>query len=79
MGLSNNQNEDKNIDRVLRAGELHERGLLSDEEFEDIKNKFLNPNQIIDENNIVSNFCPSCGCEIREDYRFCVNCGQKLK
>ena len=83
---------DKNMDRLLRAAELHERGLLSQEEFEDIKTKVLNKKpetnhdtkqnqEDIYENFEVSSFkyCPQCGTEIEKDYHFCINCGYELK
>lgn len=73
-----NQEQDNNIDRVLRAGELHDRGLLSDEEFEDIKNKFLKQKEAHDNKDNDVNFCPSCGSEIKPGYIFCTNCGQKV-
>lgn len=78
-----NQEMDKNIDRVLRAGELHDRGLLSDEEFEDIKNKFLKQKEAHDTTDDgsgeeVINFCPACGAEVESNYRFCTNCGHEL-
>lgn len=77
---SNSENENKgdDIDRVLRAGELHERGLLSDEEFEDIKNKFLKKDTPSDDGSSV-NFCPSCGATVQDNHRFCINCGHELK
>ncbi|MBQ6220044.1 MAG: zinc-ribbon domain-containing protein [Methanobrevibacter sp.] len=80
---TNNNNEgNSDLDRLLRAGELHERGLLSDEEFEDIKNKLLNKNNTESDINEVESpgmFCPSCGVEIKEEYKFCINCGHELK
>lgn len=75
----NNLEQDKNIDRVLRAGELHDRGLLSDEEFEDIKSKFLKQKEVSNANGDYGrNFCPSCGAEIEPHHRFCTNCGYEL-
>lgn len=77
-----NNNNSSDLDRLLRAGELHERGLLSDEEFEDIKNKLLNKDNddsSINEVESQGSFCPSCGAEIKEEYTFCINCGYKLK
>ena len=67
-----NNDDTANVDRVLRAAELHERGLLSDEEFMDIKNKFLK------QDNTGTNFCPSCGAEIQDGQRFCTNCGHEI-
>lgn len=77
---NNNDDENADVDRLLRAAELNERGLLSDEEFNDIKSKLLKKENETVNNNEESkvNFCPSCGAEITSDYKFCVNCGHKL-
>lgn len=75
--------KDKNMDRLLRAAELHERGLLDDEEFQEIKNNFMNKKekQEKEEKEIETvsiNYCPECGNKIKEDYKFCTNCGHQL-
>ena len=74
--------KDKNMDRLLRAAELHDRGLLSEEEFNEIKDKFMNNsvNDSKDNGNVVSKgmFCPNCGSELKREYKFCINCGHEL-
>ena len=74
---------ESNMDRLIRLGELHERGLLSDDEFADAKAKLLSGDEVSDDELLgdgeVSGmvFCPSCGNEVSEG-NFCMNCGEKL-
>ena len=72
--------KDKNMDRLLRAAELHERGLLDDEEFQEIKNNFMNKKEKQEKEieTVSINYCPECGNKIKEDYKFCTNCGHQL-
>ena len=60
------------MDRLIRLGELHERGLLSDEEFDEAKSKLLGSGLDSDKC-----FCPNCGVEVSGG-NFCMNCGHKL-
>ncbi|WP_407375985.1 zinc-ribbon domain-containing protein [Methanobrevibacter sp.] len=78
-----NNDEDSNVDeanfdRVLRAAELYERGLLSKEEFEEIKNRFMNKKSDKAMKITSQKFCPNCGVEIEIDFKFCTNCGHEL-
>lgn len=78
-----NNNEDNdvdaaNLDRLLRAAELHERGLLTKEEFEEIKNRFMKHNSEETQKPSSHNFCPKCGTKIDKYSKFCTNCGYKL-
>lgn len=74
---------ESNMDRLIGLGELHERGLLSDDEFADAKAKLLSGDEVSDDELLgdgeVSGmvFCPSCGNEVSEG-NFCMNCGGKL-
>lgn len=62
---------ESDMDRLIRLGELHERGLLSDDEFADAKARLL-----VDDSDV--RFCPVCGVEVQGDGNFCVNCGERL-
>lgn len=63
---------ESDMDRLIRLGELHERGLLSDEEFAEAKGKLLGSG--LDSDRC---FCPNCGVEV-SDGNFCMNCGERL-
>lgn len=63
---------ESDMDRLIRLGELHERGLLSDEEFAEAKAKLLGSGL-----DSVGGFCPNCGVEV-SDGNFCMNCGERL-
>lgn len=67
---SAHEKAESDIDRLIRLGELHERGLLSDDEFTDAKSKLLNDDYEV-------SFCPNCGAEV-SGANFCMNCGEKL-
>lgn len=67
-----------NFDRVLRAAELYEQGLLSADEFEEVKSRFMNSKPEKTEELSSLKFCQKCGAEIEKDDNFCNNCGCKL-
>ena len=68
-------------DELLKYGELLEKGLITREEFDLFKEKFIN----MDENdyeNVVEDsdtvFCTNCGEMLKSDSKFCMYCGFKL-
>lgn len=72
-------------DDLLKYAELFEKGLISKEEFNLLKNEIIhgqsNPNQNTDDLSYgekKNKFCPNCGCEVESDAKFCTSCGNKL-
>ena len=77
--------EDK-IDKLIKLGEMHSRGLLSDEEFASLKQELLAGNDEDtsgqSEEDVVElseNVCENCGTEVAEDSVFCAECGTKIR
>ena len=68
-------------DDLVKYADLYEKGLISEEEFNKLKNEIirgesdLNVNENAETKN---NFCPNCGCEVEADAKFCSSCGNKL-
>ena len=79
----NTSSEDK-IDKIIKLGEMHDKGLLSDEEFAALKNELLKENKqeppAQSEDNIEhsKNICENCGTELSKDCAFCSECGTKI-
>lgn len=72
-------------DDLVRYAELYEKGLITEEEFNKLKNEIIhgesNPNFNEDiKSNTEENkkFCPNCGSEVELDDMFCTSCGNKL-
>ena len=73
-------------DDLLKYAELFEKGLISEDEFNKMKNEIIHgesnslfneePNSDYMEKNHA--FCPNCGCEVEYDAKFCSSCGNKL-
>ena len=80
---TNNMTSEDKFDKLIKLGNMYEKGLLSDEEFASLKKELLIDNndtgQI--ENNIKhsSNFCKNCGVEVSDADIFCGECGTKLE
>ena len=77
------KSEDK-IDKLLKLGEMYDKGLLSDDEFASLKQELLSGNNTEPVNTFEEdvetseNICGNCGSEIEEDSKFCAECGNKL-
>ena len=73
------------INRLVQLSEMYEKGLLSDEEFELMKQELLLGNNedtsSKSENDIESSnkVCENCGVELSPDDSFCSKCGTKIK
>lgn len=79
------------IDKLIKLGEMHNQGLLSDEEFISLKQELLSSNNekcvSMSENHIETsekdietseNNCENCGACIFHDDIFCSECGTKI-
>ena len=72
-------------DDLVKYAELYEKGLISEEEFNKLKNEIINGESNLNFNeDILSDkeenkkFCPTCGSEVELDDMFCSSCGNKL-
>lgn len=81
---SNSVNSEDKIDKLLKLGEMHDKGLLSDEEFASLKQELLSGNNAepatTPEKDVETpeNICGNCGSEIEEDSKFCAECGTQI-
>lgn len=84
-------NPEGKIDKLIKLGEMHNQGLLSDEEFISLKQELLSSNNekcvSMSENHIETsekdietseNNCENCGACIFPDDIFCSECGIKI-
>lgn len=84
-------NPEGKIDKLIKLGEMHNQGLLSDEEFISLKQELLSSNNekcvSMSENHIETsekdietseNNCENCGAYIFHDDIFCSECGTKI-
>lgn len=84
-------NPEGKIDKLIKLGEMHNQGLLSDEEFISLKQELLSSNNekcvSMSENHIETsekdietseNNCENCGTCIFPDDIFCSECGTKI-
>ena len=82
--LNNNVNTEDKFDKLIKLGEMYDKGLLSDEEFDSLKQEILHDNTeestVVPEEDIETsqNVCRNCGTEVEEDSKFCAECGNKL-
>lgn len=78
------KSEDK-FDRLIKLGEMHDKGLLTDEEFFSLKQELLSGTNEdatdVKENNIETpeNTCKKCGADISPDDAFCSECGTQIE
>ena len=82
----NSANSEDKFDKLIKLGEMHDKGLLSDEEFASLKQELLSGNDETASNQseendaeISENVCENCGTEIAEDSIFCAECGTKIR
>lgn len=71
------------FDKLIKIGEMYEKGLLSEDEFKMLKEELLTGTKEetpAQSENIVEtseNICNNCGAEISPDDAFCSECGTK--
>lgn len=78
--------QSSNADDLVKYAELFEKGLISEEEFNKLKNKIIHGESTSNSDNDVdldhkkeyNNFCTNCGSKIENDAKFCSSCGNKL-
>jgi len=63
-----------NADELLKYAELYEKGLLTEEEFNSLKQKLIGT-QVRSSNK----YCGNCGAEVSQDSKFCTECGTQIK
>ena len=81
---NNNVSSEDKFDKLIKLGEMHDKGLLSDEEFVSLKQELLSRNNdnspVAPEDTIVTseNICENCGSDISPEDSFCSECGTKI-
>ena len=75
------KSEDK-FDKLIKLGEMHNKGLLSDDEFNSLKKELLSEDTkyspIESEDTFEPNVCKNCGVVNDSGSIFCSGCGTKL-
>ena len=73
-------------DDLVKYAELYEKGLISEEEFNKLKNEIIHGQSSPDFNEVVetnpneeiNHFCTNCGTKVVPEAKFCPDCGNKL-
>lgn len=68
---NNPVNSDDKMNRLIKLGDMYEKGLISDEEFATMKQNLINSKN--------ENTCKNCGAELSKDSNFCSECGTKIE
>ena len=81
--VNSQENSEDKFDKLIKLGEMHDKGLLSDEEFASLKQELLSGNNNEEapvENNVEDStkYCKNCGAEISSDSVFCTECGTQI-
>lgn len=77
-------NSEDKFDKLIKLGEMHDKGLLTDEEFASLKQELLSGNNdnapVAPEEDVetLENTCENCGANISPDDAFCSECGTQL-
>lgn len=79
---STEKSEDK-FDKLIKLGEMHDKGLLSDDEFASLKQELLSRNNneetpVKDNVEDSTKYCKNCGTEVSPDSAFCTECGTQI-
>ena len=83
LNKNNNTKSEDKFDKLIKLGDMYDKGLLSYEEFNSLKKELLsdnNTNTIHDKNNIIpsTKTCENCGAELSPDDAFCSECGTEI-
>lgn len=84
VDANSQENQLDKIDKLIKLGEMYDKGLLTDEEFASMKQELLAvSNEDSDENNEdedepLEKTCKNCGTNFSPDSVFCSECGTKL-
>ena len=82
--VNSNANHEDRIDKLIKLGEMYDKGLLTDEEFASMKQELMSEGnddskEVVEENvELSEDICGNCGTEISSDDAFCSECGTKL-
>lgn len=81
--LNNNVNTEDKFDKLIKLGEMYDKGLLSDEEFASLKKELLSDNnsktEYVEKNILPSTkTCVKCGAELSPSDAFCSECGTEI-
>ena len=80
----NNTGSEDKVSKLIKLGEMYEKGLLSDDEFALMKKELIEGSteetSDTSEDNIETSeiACENCGAEISEDDVFCSECGTQI-
>lgn len=79
-------NSEDKFDKLIKLGEMYDKGLLSDEEFASLKEELLSGNNKNasdkpeeNSNELAENTCENCGAEVSQEDGFCSECGTQIK
>ena len=79
-----NTNPEDKIDKIIKLGEMYDKGLLTDDEFASMKQEIMSwgnddSTESCEENvELLEDSCENCGADISPDDAFCSECGTKL-
>ena len=82
--VNNNEKSEDKIDKLIKLGNMHDKGLLSDEEFASLKKELLSGNNKDatntpkDTDEPSADTCEKCGAKISPEDAFCSECGNEL-
>ena len=70
---SSSEKSQSNADELIKYADLYEKGLITEEEFNTLKQKLIG---ISNESSV--KYCGNCGAEVSSDFKFCTECGSPL-
>lgn len=73
--VETNNNQTSELEALEKIMNMYKEGLLTDEEFTAMKQKFIG-NSFNENSN--AKFCGNCGAEVSTDSKFCTECGTQI-